>query len=171
VIVRDAAPADALAVARVHVRTWQIAYRGLLPDGYLDALRAEDRAARYTFGDPDPATPRTLVAVDADAIIGFATIGLPSSDDVPGAGELLALYVDPDRWGTGAGRALIAAARHRLAARGHAFAVLWLLEGNARGARFYAADGWADDGARRTMPVWGIRVDERRLRRPLAQPE
>jgi GNAT superfamily N-acetyltransferase len=36
-------------VACVHVRSWQAAYRGLLPDEYLDGLRAEDRANRYTF--------------------------------------------------------------------------------------------------------------------------
>ena len=47
--IRPAEPEDALAVARVHVRTWQAAYRSLLPDHYLDQLRAEDRAARYQF--------------------------------------------------------------------------------------------------------------------------
>jgi hypothetical protein len=43
---RPAVPGDSLAVARIHVRAWQTAYRGLLPDAYLDGLRAEDRAAR-----------------------------------------------------------------------------------------------------------------------------
>jgi hypothetical protein len=37
---RRAEPADAMEVARVHVRSWQVAYRGLLPDAYLDGLRA-----------------------------------------------------------------------------------------------------------------------------------
>ena len=45
-LLRDAQPFDADAVARVHVQTWQVAYRGLLPDAYLDALRPEDRARR-----------------------------------------------------------------------------------------------------------------------------
>lgn len=57
--VRAALPADAFAVAEVHVRSWQLGYRGLLPDAYLDALRPADRAARYTFdqaGAHDPAT-------------------------------------------------------------------------------------------------------------------
>jgi hypothetical protein len=69
---RLAVPADALAVARIHVRAWQAGYRGLLPAGYLDGLRAEDRAARYTFGRADG--PRTTVAVDAGQVVGFATI-------------------------------------------------------------------------------------------------
>ena len=37
---RPAEPDDAMEVARVHVRSWQAGYRGLLPDAYLDGLRA-----------------------------------------------------------------------------------------------------------------------------------
>ena len=38
---RPAEPGDASAVALVHVRSWQAGYRNLLPDEYLDGLRAE----------------------------------------------------------------------------------------------------------------------------------
>ncbi len=60
--IRPAAPGDALAVARVHVRAWQEGYRGLLEQSYLDALRPEDRASRYTFGSTAPDAPATFVA-------------------------------------------------------------------------------------------------------------
>lgn len=99
---RTAQPADAAAVAAVHVRSWQVGYRGLLPDEYLDGLRPEDRARRYTFGERDPGDPETIVAVERGAICGFATIGSGGDDDPPGAGQLLALYVDPAQdevWG------------------------------------------------------------------------
>src|SRR5262249_20126629 len=93
---RPARPDDALAVARVHVRTWQAAYRGLLPDAYLDSLRAEDRARRYTFGSLGPDQPATIVALDGDgAIVGFATTAPARDADSAGAGELAALHVDP----------------------------------------------------------------------------
>ena len=36
--VREAQPRDAAEVAGVHVRSWQVAYRGLFPDDYLDGL-------------------------------------------------------------------------------------------------------------------------------------
>jgi hypothetical protein len=49
VAIRYAVPDDATPVAQVHVRAWQVAYRGLLPAAYLDTLRFEDRAARYTL--------------------------------------------------------------------------------------------------------------------------
>jgi len=154
---RPAVPADALAVARIHVRAWQAGYRGLLPAGYLDGLRAEDRAARYTFGRADG--PKTTVAVDAGGVVvGFATIH---------GAELSALHVEPDAWGTGIGRALIAQARADLATAGVDEAHLWVLAGNARAERFYARDGWTTDGTRRSDTVWGVTVDEVAYRRRL----
>lgn len=164
---RPAEPADALAVARVHVRSWQRAYRTLLPDAYLDQLRPEERAARYDFATTDPLKPHTLVAVDDNGIRGFATTAPSRDADLPGAGELYALYVDPDAWNRGYGLALIAAARRRLAENGADHAILWLLEGNARADRFYRADGWRPDGSRRTEDIWGIVVSEIRYRRAL----
>jgi len=153
---RPAVPADALAVARVHVRAWQAGYRGILPAAYLDGLRPEDRAARYTFDRTDG--PRTIVAITDGAIVGFATIH---------GSELSALHVDPDAWGGGVGRALIERARTELAAAGVAEAHLWLLAGNARAQRFYERDGWTSDGTRRVETVWNVTVDEIEYRRRL----
>ena len=159
-------------VARVHVRSWQAGYRGLLPDAYLDGLRPEERAERYAFGSSDPRSPATMVAVDDEAesartICGFATTAPARDADVPECGELYALYVDPDRWGRGVGAALISAARSRLIDQGFRVAVLWLLAGNVRADRFYRIDGWAPDGHSRTDTVWGVTVDEVRYRRVL----
>jgi GNAT superfamily N-acetyltransferase len=162
--VRRAEPSDADEVARVHVRSWQVAYRGLLADDYLDGLRPEDRAARYQFGRRDQHAPLTLIATDAGTITGFATIGPATDVDVDGAGELLALYVDPPLWGSGIGRTLVSAARHRLVETGHAAAVLWVLVGNERARRFYEVDGWMPDGARRDYQVWRTIANEVRYR-------
>src|SRR5579862_5770326 len=135
-LMRDAQPADADEVAGVHVRSWQVGYRGIVPDEYLDALRPEDRAPHYRFGDPDPLQPATIVALESGAICGFATTAPCEATDHAGAGELLALYVDPERWGLGIGRTLLAGARTRLARQGFTQAILWVLEGNHHAERF-----------------------------------
>ena len=124
---RPAEPDDAMEVARVHVRSWQAGYRGLLPDAYLDGLRAEDRAQRYRFGSDDVREPATVVAIDDGTICGFATTAPARDPDVVDDGELYALYVDPAWWGRGVGAMLIAAARGRLVELGFRSAVLWLL--------------------------------------------
>lgn len=167
-LLRPAHPDDALAVARVHVRAWQAGYRNLLPATYLDALRAEDRAQRYDFATQDIRKPATIVAVEQGAIRGFATTSPARDSSTPEAGELCALYVDPDCWGQRIGAALITAARTHLFERGFEHAVLWLLAGNQRAARFYRKDGWLPDGQQRTEQIWGIAVDEIRYRRALA---
>lgn len=167
--VRPACPADALAVAGVHVRAWQVAYRGLLPDDHLDTLRVDEaRLARYRLGDDDPAAPFTALAADPDGTVtGFVTVGPSRDGDVPGAGECYALYVDPPRWGEGIARRLLAEGRRVLVARGHRLGALWVLAGNEPAQRVYRADGWALDGAARHEEVWGVPADVVRMRRPL----
>ena len=167
-LLRPADPADAMGVARVHVRAWQVAYRKLLPDDYLDGLKPEDRARRYTFGGTDPREPMTTVAVDDRGMIcGFATTCAARDEDAPGYTELAAIHIDPDAWDQGVGQALLAAARAYLLDSGFSRAILWVLVGNVRAERFYLKDGWAPDGSRRTDTVWGVQVEDQRYRRTL----
>ena len=166
-LLRPAEPADALAIARVHVRSWQAAYRGLIDDAYLDSLRPDDRAARYDFTHADPLKPYTIAALEGDEIVGFATV-MPSRDeDILQAGELAALYLDPAFWDCGFGVALIEAARAELVSRGFKEALLWILDGNVRAARFYEKDGWVADGKERTQVIWGVACNEARYRRQI----
>src|ERR1700733_13508970 len=158
---RPAGPPDAMAVARVHVRSWQAAYRTLLPD---------DRAQSYDFASLNPLRPRTIVAVEDGLIHGFATT-VPSLDpDLGDYGELCALYVDPHQWGRGMGAALVSAARAGLVELGFRKAFLWVLAGNVRADRFYQMDGGAPDGGKRTDSVWAVAVNEVRYQRGLGTP-
>ncbi|MGH8327786.1 MAG: GNAT family N-acetyltransferase, partial [Steroidobacteraceae bacterium] len=143
-----------MAVARVHVRAWQAAYRRLMPEEYLSGLRPEERARQYDFSGLDPDRPRTLVAIEADTVLGFATTSPARDENAAGQGELCALYVEPDCWGRGIGQALAAAARGELQRLGFSRALLWVLAGNARAERFYRADGWIPDGLRRRRQIW-----------------
>jgi hypothetical protein len=97
-IARDAMPEDARALAGVHVRSWQAAYRGLIPDDFLDGLSIERRAAGYELGSSDPDAPETIIAAEGEVVVGFASIGRSRDADAPQAGELYALYVDPLHW-------------------------------------------------------------------------
>jgi GNAT superfamily N-acetyltransferase len=165
--VRAAVPADSLAAARVHVRSWQSAYRGLIAQEYLDSLTPEVWASRYTFGRIGFRLPSTLVAVDGPTVLGLATTGLCRDTDVSNFGELMAIYVDPSQLRTGIGRLLIAAARERLRQVGVADALLWVLDGNVGARRFYERDGWRFDGTRRTSTYGNMPAEEVRYRRTL----
>jgi GNAT superfamily N-acetyltransferase len=168
---REAHRGDELAVAEVHIRSWQEAYRGLMPDEYLDALDPCDRAARYTFESGAPAAPTTVLAVGKEdgeeVLLGFATVCPSRDDDAPGVGEVVALYVDPDRHRGGVGRLLMAEARRRLRDAGFTDALLWVLRGNERAARFYEGEGWRPDGTSRVEEPYGVRSTVDRFRRAL----
>jgi GNAT superfamily N-acetyltransferase len=165
---RPAVPGDELAVAAVHIASWRHAYRGLMPVEFLAALDPADRVRRYTFGAPGRNAPATVLAVDGeDSIWGFATAGPSRDEDAPGIGELYALYVDPPRLGTGTGRLLLSGSRHRLAALGHAEAILWVLIGNMPAQRFYERDGWKRDGGERVESPYDVVSTVIRYRRAL----
>ena len=162
--VRTAVPADADEVARVHVRSWQSAYRGLIASDYLDGLKPEAWAARYTFGRVGLRMPSTLVAADGAAIRGLVTTGLGRDADLPDFGELMAIYVDPAHTGTGVGRLLMTAARERLRLVGAPGALLWVLDRNVSARRFYERDGWSFDGTCRTATFGDVSVQLMRYR-------
>ena len=162
--VRAALPADAHDVARVHVRSWQSAYRGLIAQEFLDGLEPEVIANRYTFGRVGLRMPSTLVAVDGPTFCGFATTGLCRDEDLPNFGELMAMYIDPAYVRTGVGRLLMTAARERLRMVGVAGALLWVLDANVRARRFYERGGWRFDGTRRTVTFGNLPVRQVRYR-------
>jgi GNAT superfamily N-acetyltransferase len=164
VTIRRATVQDAPALDRLNVRLLQAAYGGQLPDERLE--RPEERAAGWERGlRRDRTQDPVLVAEEAGRVVGFAVVG--PARDPEGAGELCAINVDPDHWGTGVGSALLAAAQAELARLGYAEAVLWVLPDNARGRRFYEVAGWTTDGTQRMSEVRGVVVPEVRYRRRL----
>jgi L-amino acid N-acyltransferase YncA len=181
VTIRRATVQDAPALGRLNVRVWQAAYGhpggepavldqgqrycGQMPDEHLDGLRPKERAGWERGLSRDRAQDPVLVVEEVGRVVGFAVVG--PAQEPEGAGELYAITVDPDHWGTGAGSALPAAAQVELARLGYAEAVLWVLPDNARGCRFYEVAGWTTDGTQRTSEVRGVVVPEVRYRRRL----
>jgi ribosomal protein S18 acetylase RimI-like enzyme len=163
---RPGTPADASAIARVHIASWQWAYRGLIPDDYLDDLSSpanvERRLAMWQSILADHRLGRRVwVAVLADEIVGFCHVG-PSGvpDFPPKTGEVLSLYLDHNAAGQGIGRELFARAVGDLRQMEYQGAVLWVLEGNTRASRFYAAADWQPDGQIKVEQFAGVTVRE-----------
>jgi ribosomal protein S18 acetylase RimI-like enzyme len=165
ITVRHATPDDAFAIAWVHVASWQVAYRGLIPESYLAALSVERRQAFWRDSLAMPAArTSTFVARAGDRVIGFASMGRSRDEGAASdAGELFAIYVEPACWGAGAGRQLMGRALEGLRLAGFRSATLWVLAENTRAIDFYARSGWTPDGARRTETIDSVEVPEIRL--------
>jgi L-amino acid N-acyltransferase YncA len=161
-IVRPAVAVDAAQIARVHVASWRAAYRGLLPDRYLERLSVDERERtwrRRIVGTR--ADEAVLVAERAGTVVGFASAG-PTRDrdaDSRSVGEVYAVYVVPEEWGRGAGRRLLEGALTALEGAGFGHAGLWVLETNAQARGFYEHLGWRVDGTTKEER-FGERVTE-----------
>jgi len=170
--VRPATDADALAIATVHVRAWQTAYRGLLPQNYLDDLDPERSRGQWQTILAASEWPSRGVLVlteraadagdgggDGPAVVGFAGIGptRDADDDPASVGELQTLYLDPDVWRVGGGSTLLQAATDALTGAGFASVSAWVLETNAPARAFYEHHGWRPDGTSKPHD-WGTFV-------------
>jgi len=150
--IRPATTGDAEAIERIRIRGWQVAYRHVFPPEELDKLQLDWSRWLEWFTDL-PAGFAAFVAEDEDGMLGWVTVG-PSG--IPERyGELHGLYVDPDRWGSGAGRALLQRAETVIAETWDE-AILWTLEDNPRTRRFYEAAGWRTDGMTGTFDRLGV---------------
>lgn len=168
--IEPAAPEDCRAIAEVHVESWRQAYRGLLPAPYLASLSVADREALWRRVLAERRAD-VLVARDAAAqVVGFLAFGASRDDDAPGGqAEVMALYVRPACWSTGAGRRLWLAALRRLRGQAYRTVGLWVACGNERATRFYARAGFAAEPAsRRPVELGSARLEE--IRYVLALP-
>jgi ribosomal protein S18 acetylase RimI-like enzyme len=166
-LVRRAEPQDAPAVALVHVASWRQAYRGLLPQEYLNSLSVEARTTTWVkaFSQLPGQSSTTLVGELDGQIVGFACVGPSRDDDRDTAtAELWGLYLDPAHWGAGHGRTLHTEALDVARASGTTAATLWVLTTNQRARNFYERQGWAADGAEKTVWRGDVRLDETRYR-------
>ncbi len=156
-----------MGIAEVQVAAWQVAYRGIVPDQVLADFTVSKRNARWQriLAKPLPGG-LTFVAESGGRLSGFASV-LRARDVPQRWGELAALYVHPDMWGTGLGHALHQAAVEHLAGQAYGRAVLYVLADNARARRFYETHGWTADGTVKMESFGEVELAEPRYARPL----
>ena len=146
--IRAATPADAQAIARVHVQAWAESYRGLVPDAMIEALSVERNARMWTATlDRGEKAVVHVVEVDAD-IVGFGSAGEARDARLGTPGEVSSIYLLDRVKRRGIGRALLTSLLRALAGCGHSSAGLWVLAGNEPTRRFYEALGGRSGGTR-----------------------
>lgn len=166
--IEPAALAHCREIAEVHVLSWQQAYAGLISADYLAALSVDGREIAWREAVVKGA-PQLLVAIADGRVAGFVAFG-PSRDKdaAPGVAEVWALYLAPSCWSQGTGCALWLAALERIRAEACSSVSLWVLAGNERARRFYAAAGFEPEPASmREFTIGGARVSELRYVLPL----
>jgi GNAT superfamily N-acetyltransferase len=168
--VREATLEDLLTVSAIRVRGWQAGYAGIIPAQVLDAMTVEEDLVhrRQLFGTLGPEFGSLVAEAPDGSLGGFSNIGpyrlgeknVRRSVLSDGVGEIFALYVDPGRWRSGAGRALLSASVSWLTRRRRDPVRLWVLTANDRARRFYEAGGFVADGEAQMFEIGGIELPE-----------
>jgi len=165
IVCRPATSADLPAIAAVRIRSWQAAYRGSVPQDYLDGLDVDAETTRWKSRSLDG----HHVAVVDGSVVGWLHAGPYRADegeDVPGpsCGEVSAIYALPEVWGLGVGRRLLAYGLEELRRLGLSPVLLWVLVANERARRFYERAGFHADGPVVGFEVGGATLPEMRYR-------
>ncbi len=142
---RAASPEDYRRIAELHAESWRSAYRGILPDAWLDDGVQQNRLARWTSRMLPSIAPDMLIliAVEVDELAGFICVVL---DEDPQWGALVDnLHVHPSRKSHGLGRLLMAHAAQWIERQRPGSAVhLWAFEANEGARAFYRHLGGAE---------------------------
>jgi len=139
--IRAATIGDARVIAGINVEVWRAAYRGIVPDAYLDtdldiAVQTQ-RWSQALTGQPPGSTVITEIAGTA---AGYACGG-PGRGGASSDGELYAIYVRPQHQRRGVGRMLVAAVVEHCRNRGLLPLRVWVLKDNLAARSFYETLG------------------------------
>lgn len=140
-IIRPATLADAAGIARVHVNTWQTAYKGIIAGETLAGLSIEQRQQNWARRLEAPPTQTFLLVAERDnQVIGFSAGGPERTGDPLFTGEIYALYLLKEYQQQGIGRMLVEASVISLVASGMQAMLIWVLRDNPS-RKFYEAMG------------------------------
>lgn len=171
VSVREATPDDTEAIVSVTAAGWRTAYSGIVPAERLAELPVERWRHEVGVGLRRPLGDAFSLVAELDgSFAGYCYVAAPArdSDLDRGVAELVAIYVEPERWRRRAGSALMQAAIERLDELGYDEVVLWTFTENRQAIEFYERNGWRPDGAEKRHPRAGAMTARyrRRVRLP-----
>jgi ribosomal protein S18 acetylase RimI-like enzyme len=166
--IRRAMSADAEIVGRIHVESWNVAYRGIMPDDVIARTDLAYRTAFWAERIADREWPVYLIEEQGEAVAFCQMIPTKDpDDDATRVGHITSLHVLPQLRGHGYGRVLMDHVRQEFLRRGFAEVTLWVLEENREARRFYEKHGFRLDGGTRRYPHTQVPEVRYRIRLPI----
>lgn len=155
--IRRAEPEDASVVGHIHVESWNVAYRGIMPDAFIAQTDLAYRTGFWAKRIADPTWPVFILEDEGEPVAFCQMIPSPDPDDDPQrVGHITSLHALPHRRGKGYGTALVDRVRAEFSRRGFQELTLWVLKENWPARKFYEKCGFTLDDATRTYPKTGV---------------
>ena len=163
--IRLAVPGDAAEMAEVLMRSWEVAYKGIIPDEYIREKNA-GRPEQYKWAVTAKNTDSYIIRRDGKTV-GIMRIAPPQDDDTgDDFYELHYIYLHPDYYRQGIGTKAMAFAFDIARNLGKKYMVVWVFADNVNSVKFYEKCGFQADG-KTAMRDFGKMLTSIRMKRIL----
>ncbi len=146
---------DPLEISKIYESSWQSAYKGMIPQDYLDSIPAGQWADGIS-----KAGLNSLVLIERGRMIGTASFSQSRWEKYSDYGEVVSIYFLPDCIGKGYGRLLLHKCIEELKKCGFIKVLLWVLEDNHRARKFYEKNGFLCSGVFMDADIGGKGIRE-----------
>ena len=150
-------------MAEIHVRTWECAYKGHMPDNYIKSYSIEKREKQWTKILTSVTNKSKVYVAELNGqLVGFCSGGKSRDDDMKDSAEVYSIYVDQTNLHQGVGTKLLESLTTFFQKEGFKKAGLWVLDSNEQAKKFYKSRGWIPDGSEKSETIDGMLVEELR---------
>ncbi len=165
--IRKAIISDASEIAKIHIKSWKITYKGLISEDFLENLSHKKRKIKWKerLKEGDETIFTYVAELDSKRIVGFALGGLEQyKGEIKGfkenlyEGELMAIYLLKECQRKGIGRKLFLRIIKHLLENNINSMIVWVLKENTS-SEFYKSLG-AEYLGERTIEIGGIKYYE-----------
>lgn len=146
---------DLLAVSNIYEQSWKYAYRGIIPDEYLDGIPSGQWASGLNVSGR-----HSFLLFDNNKLLGTSSYCKARMDDMNGCGEIVSIYLLPEAMHKGYGKKLMQTVISELERMGYQKVYLWVLEKNISARRFYERFGFILSGRIHTDTFAGKELKE-----------
>ena len=155
-MIREANIEDIARVAEIEVLSNRYAYKNILSDDYLfNDLSVENRIPVFTRWITEKRFGIYVYEDSGKGIIkGMMGIGRCEDEDKNNSFELHFIYLDPEYVRMGIGSDMLRFFENEGKSKGFSDLVIWVLEENGMGIRFYEKHGYKPDGKEKIFKRW-----------------
>jgi ribosomal protein S18 acetylase RimI-like enzyme len=132
---------DSEIISKLHALSWKTAYKGIVPQEYLDELKYDFWVDAFqNWISNNILTVQLLYRNETPA--GCIAYGKARDENYLGWVEIVSIYIHPDYWRRGYGHKLLETAILDMKKRGYQNCYLWVLRENHSAQKFYEKHGF-----------------------------
>ncbi|AKN29918.1 GCN5 family acetyltransferase [Clostridium carboxidivorans P7] len=132
---------DANVISNIYALSWKSAYKGIVPQKYLDELKLDFWVSSFENRIKNNLITAQIIYENA-LPVGCVAYGKARDDKFTDWGEIISIYLLPDYFRKGYGQKLLQTAIIDMKIEGYKNFYLWVLKENINARNFYESNGF-----------------------------